>query len=138
MICFPSGTAGWDGEQLSGYVFLCVDSIEIRRRIVEMHMNNFNVKAVFDFRTMLESAQHYAADWTDYNMKQNLLKSMDFTHEEAAAETPVSACGYVLGVAPTVRGICTAGTANFVNFVNGKGIKKLVLFDVFNFILDAF
>ena len=44
-------TDGWNGQQLNGYVFLAVDSIEIRRKIVEMHMANPNVKAMFDFRT---------------------------------------------------------------------------------------
>lgn len=129
---------GWNGETLSGYVFLCVDSIELRQQIVKANLNNMNVKAMFDFRTLLESAQHYAADWSDYKMKQNLLNTMNFTHEEASAETPVSACGITLGVAPTVRIIVAYGVANFVNFVKGKGIKKLIMMDAFNFAIDAF
>ena len=129
---------GWDGKLLSGYLFLCVDSIELRRKIVERHMNTPYVKAVFDFRTLLESAQHYAADWSDYKMKTNLLNSMQFSHEEAAEETPVSACGVTLGVATTVRLICAIGVNNYINFVKGKGIKKMVMIDGFNFILDAF
>lgn len=129
---------GWDGKLLSGYIFMCVDSIELRRKIVERHMNTPYVKAVFDFRTLLESAQHYAADWSDYKMKTNLLNSMQFSHEEAAEETPVSACGVTLGVATTVRLICAIGVNNYINFVKGKGIKKMVMIDGFNFILDAF
>lgn len=129
---------GWNGEMLSGYVFLCVDSIELRREIVKKHFNNMNIKAVFDFRTLLESAQHYAADWSDYNMKENLLNSMNFSHEEAKEETPVSACGITLGVAPTVRIIVAFGVSNFVNFINEKGIKKLIIVDAFNFAIDAF
>lgn len=129
---------GWNGETLSGYVFLCVDSIELRQQIVKSNFNNMNIKAVFDFRTLLESAQHYAADWSDYKMKQNLLNTMNFTHEEASEETPVSACGITLGVAPTVRIIVAYGVSNFVNFVKGKSIKKLIIMDAFNFVLDAF
>lgn len=129
---------GWDGQQLSGYVFLCVDNIELRKKIVEQHFDNAYIKAMLDFRTLLESAQHYAADWSDYGMKKNFLNSMNFSHEEASEETPVSACGYTLGVAPTVRAICAVGVSNFVNFINGKGLKKMINFDVFNFILDAF
>ena len=101
-------------------------------------MDSPYVKAVFDFRTLLESAQHYAADWSDYKMKQDLLKSMQFSHEEAAAETPVSACGVTLGVATTVRLVCALGVNNYINFVKGNGIKKLVIIDGFNFMLDAF
>ncbi len=129
---------GWQGKLMSGYIFLCVDSIELRREIVEKHMNSTYVKAVFDFRTLLESAQHYAADWSDYKMKTDLLNSMQFSHEEAAAETPVSACGITLGVATTVRLISALGVNNYINFVKGNGIKKLVIIDGFNFILDAF
>lgn len=130
--------AGWNGERLSGYVFLCVDNIELRRQIVEMHMDNPYIKAMFDFRTRLEDAQHYAADWRDYKMKQDLLNSMQFSHEEAKEETPVSACNVTLSVAPTVRIICAYGVANFMNFWNGKPIKKLILADAFHFMLDAF
>lgn len=129
---------GWLGKMLSGYVFLCVDSIEIRRQFVEQHLDNPNVKAVFDFRTLLESAQHYAADWEDMTMKKNLLASMQFSHEEAADETPVSACGVTLGVATTVRLICALGVNNFINFAKGGEIRKYVVIDGFGFTLDAF
>lgn len=129
---------GWKGKILSGYIFLCVDSIELRKKIVEEHMDSPYVKAVFDFRTRLEDAQHYAADWSNAKMKKDLLNSMNFTHEEAAEETPVSACGVTLGVCPTVRIICAYGAANFMNFVNGKGIKKLILADAFKFETMAF
>ena len=129
---------GWQGKLMSGYVFLCVDNIEIRRQIVEQHMDSPYVKAMFDFRTLLESAQHYAADWSDFKMKQDLLKSMQFSHDEAVAETPVSACGVTLGVATTVRLVCALGVNNFINFVKGNGLKKLIIVDGFNYFLDAF
>ena len=129
---------GWSGQKLSGYVFLAVDNIEVRRQIVESHMGNMYIEAMFDFRTRLEDAQHYAADWSDEKMKTDLLASMDFTHEEAQEETPVSACNVELGVCPTVRLICAYGVANFMNFWNGKPLKKLIIADAFNFVLDAF
>lgn len=129
---------GWKGKLMSGYIFLCVDSIELRREIVEKHMNSPYVKAIFDFRTLLESAQHYAADWSDYKMKQDLLKSMQFSHEEASKETPVSACGVTLGVATTVRLICALGVNNYINFVKGNGIRKLIIVDGFHYVLDTF
>ena len=130
---------GWDGQRLSGYVFLCVDGIELRRRIAEQHFDNPYVKAMFDFRTRLEDAQHYAADWSDRKMKEDFLASMNFTHEEAKEATPVSACNVVLGVCPTVRIISAYGVANFMNFWNGKPIKKLILIDAFNHMsVDAF
>ena len=129
---------GWNGQQLSGYVFLCVDNIELRKKIVERHMDSPYIKAMFDFRTRLEDAQHYAADWTDYKMKTDFINSMNFTHDEAKEETPVSACNVTLSVASTVWVICALGVSNFMNFWNGKGIKKLILADAFRFMLDAF
>lgn len=130
--------SGWNGENLAGYVFLCVDSIEIRRAIVEKHMMNPMVKAMFDIRTLLEHAQHYAADWTDKSMRDNLLATMQFSHEEAKAETPTSACGITLGVCPVVRVVSAIAVTNFIHFIKGEGIKKMVLIDLKDFGIDAF
>lgn len=129
---------GWDGQMLNGFVFLAVDNIDLRRRIVEMHMDNLFVKAMFDFRTRLEDAQHYAADWSNHEMRKALLNSMDFSHDEAMEETPVSACNVTLSVFPTVDVVCALGVANFMNFWNGKPLKKLVVASPFAFTLDAF
>lgn len=129
---------GWDGQKLSGYVFLCVDNIDLRREIAEKHFDNPYIKAMFDFRTRLEDAQHYAADWSDYKMKKDFLNSMNFSHEEAKEETPVSACNVELSVCPTIRIICAYGVANFMNFWNGRPLKKLILADAFGFVTDAF
>lgn len=63
---------------------------------------------------------------------------MAFSHDEAAEETPVSACNVTLSVCPTVRVVCALGVANFMNFWNGKPIKKMILADSFNFMVDAF
>ena len=130
--------AGYTGQKLSGYIFLCVDTIELRRGIAEANKNNPYIKAMFDFRTRLTDAQHYAADWSDMKMVGDFIRSMSFSHEEAAVETPVSACNVTLSVAPTVRMICALGVANFVNFVKGAGLKKFIQIDAFTFVLDAF
>lgn len=129
---------GWSSKLMSGYVFLCVDNIELRREIVEKHMDSPYVKAMFDVRTMLTGAQHYAADWGDYKMKESFLKSMQFSHEEASEETPVSACGVVLGIVTTVRLICGMCVNNFIRFVKGEGLWKFVQIDGFTGILDCF
>ena len=111
---------GWNGEPLSGYVFLAVDSIDLRRRIVEGLMQNKSVVAVFDFRTGLEDAQYYAARWSSLRQRESLLGSMNFSDGDVKEET--SACGIVLGVCPTVRTVCAIGCANFMNLVRGKEI----------------
>lgn len=124
-------SSGWSGKIMSGYIFMAVDSIDIRKQIVQKHMNSPFVKAVFDFRTLLESAQHYAADWSDRKMKQDLLNSMQFSQDEADEEAPVSACGTTLGVATTVRLVCAYGVNNFINFTKGLGLKKYVIVNAF-------
>lgn len=129
---------GWNGEMLSGYIFLAVDSIEIRRKIVEQHMDNTNIKAMFDTRTLLTGAQLYAANWSEYKSKKDFLATMQFSHEEAAAETPVSACGVTLGVATTVRIAAALSVNNFVKFVKDGKLWKLFIFDGFNGIFDCF
>ena len=129
---------GWQGKLLSGYIFLAVDSIEIRRNFVEKHMDSPYVKAMFDVRTMLTGAQHYAAAWDDYKMKKNFLASMQFSHDEASEEVAVSACGVVLGVVTTVRLISALAVNNYIRYVKGEGIWKFVQIDGFNGILDCF
>lgn len=127
---------GWNGKMLSGYLFILVDSIDLRRRIVEKHIDSPFVKAVFDVRTMLTGAQHYAADWMSYQAKQNLLASMQFSDDEV--EETVSACGTVLGVATTVRLISALAVNNYINFVKGGELKKMVVIDGFAFNMIAF
>ena len=129
---------GWQGKLMSGYVFLCVDNIELRKEIVKRHMDTPYVKAMFDVRTLLTGAQHYAAAWDDFKMKQNFLESMNFSHEEAAAETPVSACGVTLGVATTVRLISALAVNNYIKYVKGEGLWKFVQIDGFTGLLDCF
>lgn len=129
---------GWTGQRLSGYVFLCVDNIDLRREIATKFRDNKYVKAMFDFRTRLTDAQHYAADWGDKTMVDSFLASMAFSHDEAKAATPVSACNVELSVAPTIRATVAFGVMNFINFVKTGKVKKMILVDVDNFTLDAF
>ena len=129
---------GYAGQKLSGYVMLCVDNIDLRREIATANKSNTFVKGMFDFRTGLTDAQHYAADWKDMKMVQGFLNSMAFTHEEAKASTPISACNVTLSVCPTVRAIVALGVANFINFVKGGPLKKIISIDAFSPSLEAF
>jgi molybdopterin/thiamine biosynthesis adenylyltransferase len=123
---------GWTGQPLDGYVFLAVDNIETRRQIVKDNLYNDYVKAMFDFRTGLTDGQHYAADWKEYKSRKNLLETMNFSHEEAKLNSPVSACNVELCVAPTVRMICNAGVTNFINYLKGQDLYKIITLDAFN------
>ena len=122
---------GYTNQKLNGYVFLCVDNIDLRREICQKHRMNRMIKAVFDFRTRLEDAQHYAANWADMKQVDNLIKTMDFSHDEAHAATPVTACGTELGVAPTVWVVCSLGVCNFMNLIRGVPLKNIVVCNPF-------
>jgi molybdopterin/thiamine biosynthesis adenylyltransferase len=129
---------GWhEGDRLTGHVFLAVDNIDTRKAIVKDNLFNPNIIAMYDVRMRLTDAQHFAAKWTTEG-KKFLQETMNFTREEAAAATPVSACGTTLSVTPTVRIISSLAVANMLNVTMGKDIAKTVLIDAFQMTLDAF
>lgn len=129
---------GWEKEMpLSGYIFLAVDNIDTRKEIINTNLFNPNIKAMFDTRMRLTDAQAFAAKWTPEG-KKFLLSTMDFTREEAAAATPLSACGTTLSVTPTVRIICSYAVVNLINVLLEKPIKKTILIDAFTMDVDAF
>lgn len=125
---------------LNGYIFLCVDNIELRKAIVKANMMNPNAAAFADFRMRLTDAQYYFARRNNRNEVENLLNSMDFTHEEAAEATPQSACGVEQCVIYTVKNIVTYGMQNFVKFFKDKNGKlaNVVLTDMVNMSVDCF
>lgn len=129
---------GWDKDILNGYVFLCVDNIELRQEIVKTNMMNPNCIAFFDFRMRLTDAQHYAAIRADSKQLDKLLGTMDFTHDEAKDATPKSACGTELNVIYTVKTIVSLGVSNFVRCVQGEDIKSMILVDLNQLTIDAF
>lgn len=131
-------TEGYSDQQLRGYVFLCVDNIDLRRKICEDNRMNRQIKAVFDFRTGLTEAQCYAAEWGDLRAVNNLIKTMNFSHEEAHEATPKTACGRELGVAATVVLCVINGVVNFVNYIKGEGLKSVIYVDAFKFGCEAF
>lgn len=122
---------GYTHQALSGYVFLCADSIELRKQIVADNKYNSNIKAMLDFRMRLADAQHYMANWDSDKEKEDFFNSMQFTAEEAKAATPVSACGTTLSIIPTVWILVAEGIANWINFDKGEPHKKMILIDSF-------
>lgn len=125
----------WDSDRLDGYVFMAVDSIEIRKQIVKTNLYNNEIKAMFDFRMRLKDAQHYAADWNAKQNRDNLFKTMDFTSEEAKAATPVNACGMTMSIMPTVQTIVSVGVGNFINYINGVPLELLLQANPFDMVI---
>lgn len=127
----------YTNQMLTGYVFMCVDSVEVRNHIVKHNKMNSMIKAIFDFRTTLYEGQCYFADWTKTKDKESLIESLNFTHEEALANTPVSACGFSLSVAPVVKMCALAGITIFTNLINGKETKHLILIQPYSYFYEA-
>ena len=59
-------------QPMSGFIFLCVDDIEVRKQIAENLRPNPYIKAMFDFRMRLLDAQHYATPWDNEKEKRNI------------------------------------------------------------------
>ena len=125
-------------QALSGYVFLNVDSIELRYNITESNMLNTNIKAMFDCRMRLEDAQSYAADWSNEKQRNTFLSSMDFTDAEAVEATPVSACGTTLSVASTVVSTAAFTVSNFMNLIRTGKCDSMIFTNAFSHIVNKF
>lgn len=127
----------YENEILNNYVFMCVDNVEVRQNIVNTNRYNPTIQAVFDFRTTLYEGQCYFADWSKKKDIDSLITSLDFTHEEAKANTPVSACGFELSVSPVVKMTALMGIVNFTNMINEEETKHLILCQPYSYFYEA-
>ena len=127
---------GYSKQNLSGHIFLCVDSIDLRKQIVQALLYNTHITSINDFRMRLTDAQYYCATG-DLQRKIELLATMDFTDEEAKAATPLSACGTTLSLVPTVRTIVNLGIANWMELCKTNESKtKIILANPYAGIID--
>lgn len=129
---------GYTNQNLNGYLFLCVDNIDLRRQIIEDNRLNPYIRFVTDFRMRLWDAQIFAADWSDAKAVTSLLNSMQFTHDEAKDETPVSACNLTLSVIPTVWNVVSLGVANFMNLIAYNKYKRIILNNPFESTVESY
>ena len=131
--------SGWvPGTRLSGHVFLAVDDIDLRRAIFEENKNNVNLVTLSDYRMGLMDAQHYFACARNDKDKMKFESTMQFSHEEAKASTPISACGTSLNVIPTVRLITALGIANWMNFCKDEKHRTMISMNTFTLDITSF
>lgn len=114
--------------RLKGYIVLCVDSIKPRQFIVEANKFNDKCLGIFDFRMGLLSGQFYCA--TTGVQMNTLLRTMNFTDEEADAATPKSACNYELSVVYTIKVIIGVGVSLMVRHWQGQPVPMTTLIDM--------
>ena len=123
-------------QRLNGAVFLCVDSINLRKEIVLNSMTNTSIDVIFDLRMRLTDGQGYGAIWNDPSQVKTFLNSMQFSDEEDL--TPVSVCGTTLSVAPTVLTLVSYQIINFISYIKSKTIKQVIFTDLMEFHTQAF
>lgn len=121
----------YTNQLLQGYIFVCVDSIELRKHIYETNQYNPQIKLVIDGRIGLDTGQVYAVDWSKEDDIQNLIELSDFKSNEI--NVPVSACGTTLSVSPTVLITISNMISVFINFKNKQKIPKIININAFNF-----
>lgn len=128
---------GWKEEaRISGWIFLAVDNIDTRRNIIIDNIDNPYIKGYCDIRMGLTDSQIYFAN----SMKTTnlLIGTMNFSHEEAKENVPVSACGMSLSVIPTIKMATAIAIANWINCLKETEYYNFIMTDAFNFILDKF
>ena len=127
-------------QPLSGNVFLCVDSIDVRKAIATAQQYNPQINVLSDVRLGLTDSQHFLVNWKDPREVKRFLKTMNFTDEEAKELTPHTACNVMLSVCTSVFAICSLAVSNWMNFIKSKGESKksTTLLDVGTLALSTF
>jgi molybdopterin/thiamine biosynthesis adenylyltransferase len=126
----------YETQPLNGAVFLCVDSINTRRKIVEANMANGKIDVFLDIRMRLTDGQAYFADWQDIKSAKIFLQSMQFT--DAEDQTPVSVCGTTLSVAPVILTLVSSAVMNFMAYIKESETKQVIFLDLMTFKFNAF
>lgn len=125
-IAFNKFPTGYATQQLSGYVFLAVDSATLRKKIAEQHLYNPNIKAILDFRMGLADGQTFYVDWTNNTEKNNYIKGCSFSDKETEANAPKNACGLSLNIISTVQTTVSLGIMNFIKAIKKENPAKLI------------
>ncbi len=124
-------TERYEDQILSGYVFMALDNIEIRKTFYDNHEFEVGLKAVFDTRIGLDIGQIFSANWSKPDHIDTLISASDFKHEEVEEET--TACGTKLTILPTVILAANSAVTNFINFIKTKELKPFITFNSFDF-----
>lgn len=119
-------TCRWEPKgMMSGYAFMCVDSVVPRQQMAQFaKMNNI---VIFDMRMGLTSGQYYVVPQdklTDYEL------TLQFTDEEADKLTPKTACNYTLSVAYSIWALVSYCVADAVRFWSGETINMTTIVDM--------
>lgn len=125
----------YERQPLSGYVFMEVDSVELRHQIAEINQFNRMIKFVIDGRIGLSSGQVFVVNWASNAAVDNYLKLCDFKDSEA--DVAVSACGTTLSVSPSVYVTAAEAVAAFISAAKNEEVPSMIVFDSFLYKMRA-
>lgn len=125
-------------DKMSGYIFMCIDNIDVRRELCNTWRFNPKIKFIIDGRMRVTECSVYASDWSNPDEKIKFINSMDYTHEEVIKNTPVSACGMTLSVVMSPRVCGNLMVANTIKFINTKEYRRLIYTDIYNAFMDSY
>lgn len=114
----------YEHQYLYDIVFLCLDSIEERKRIAELNKNNFNISLISDMRLGLGEGQCFTAHFENFN---KLISTMQFKNDEST--TPMNACGSTMRILPTVQIITSLAVTNLIDFLRNDTYHQLIAID---------
>lgn len=125
----------YTNQLLKGYIFTCVDSVELRHRIFTINQFNININIVIDGRIGLSTGQIYCVKWNNDDDVENLIELSNFKDNEA--EIKFSACGTELNISPTVLITISYMISSFINILNKQQTPKIIYIDAFTYKVKA-
>lgn len=128
----------YTNQPVSGYIFLAVDSIDVRREIVMELKDNKNIDSFYDFRIGLDVVQHFAAKRDDEKQMEMFLNSMQFTHDEVVEEHQDGVCRLEESIVPAVLLVTADGVLNFMCYLRGSKLRNFAHRDVMDFKLGSY
>ncbi len=117
---------GYTNQSLNGIVILCLDSIELRKKIIEQNQYNLNVKLLIDTRIGLEEGQIYTII-PEIKTYQKLIGTMNFKDNET--DSPTNTCGTALAILPTIQMTASIATMNIIKFIKNEKIQFMTILD---------
>ena len=112
-----------ENTKLSGFVFLCVDSIATRKKIAEANRYNHMISGMIDCRMSLGDCNIFCAKWQAADIKR-FIGTMNYSDSDVVETRSI--CGGTIGA--ITDGYITTGlaVAQYINFMKGEEMKPFI------------
>ena len=113
-------------ELLSGIVFNCVDSVELRKEIYEINQYNPNIEVMFDPRLGSTTGSVFTYKWNKENAEL-LISLSDFKDDEIVIQK--SLCGTKINISTSLYTLVDYLLINLVNYLNKDKYYQQIYFE---------